>query len=174
MPEPCHIRPVTRADVPLLLQLIGELADYERLRNQVVIDAGLLERHLFGERPAAEAVLAERDGAPAGYALWFTTYSTFTGRPGIWLEDLFVRPAQRGAGIGRALLVHVAQLAVTRGCGRLEWSALDWNEPALAFYRGLGAHRLGEWQLHRLDGAALTRLGGETGDTRDANAPDSA
>jgi GNAT superfamily N-acetyltransferase len=156
-----EIRPATRDDVPLLLELIGALADYERLSDEVVLDAALLERHLFGERPAAEAVLAERDGAAAGYALFFPTFSTFVGRPGIWLEDLFVLPAQRRGGVGRALLVHVAQLAVARGCGRLEWSALDWNEPALAFYRGLGARRMGEWQLHRLDGAALATFAGD-------------
>jgi GNAT superfamily N-acetyltransferase len=156
-----EIRPATRDDVPLLLELIGALADYERLRDEVVLDAALLERHLFGERPAAEAVLAERDGATAGYALFFPTFSTFLGRPGIWLEDLFVLPAQRRGGVGRALLMHVAQLAVARGCGRLEWSALDWNEPALAFYRGLGARRLDEWRLHRLDGAALATFAGD-------------
>lgn len=158
MPDPCAIRPATRDDVATLLALIGELADYEQLRDQVVADAALLERHLFGERPVAEAVIAERadDGAAVGYALFFPTFSTFLGRPGIWLEDLFVRPGARGAGVGRALFAHVAALAVERGCGRLEWSALDWNEPALAFYRGLGARRLEEWQLHRLDGAMLT------------------
>lgn len=155
---PCHIRPATRDDVPLLLELIGELADYERLRDEVVLDAALLEQHLFGERPAAEAVLAEAGGETAGYALFFPTFSTFLGRPGIWLEDLFVRPALRGAGIGGALLAHVAGLAVARGCGRMEWSALDWNEPALAFYRGLGAKRMPEWQLHRLDGAGLAAV----------------
>jgi GNAT superfamily N-acetyltransferase len=155
------IRPATRDDVPLLLELIGELADYERLRHEVVLDAALLEQHLFGPRPVAEAVLAEVDGEPVGYALFFPTFSTFVGLPGIWLEDLFVRPARRGAGIGRALLVHVAQLAVARGCGRMEWSALDWNEPALAFYRGLGARRMAEWQLHRLDGGALGVVAGD-------------
>jgi GNAT superfamily N-acetyltransferase len=158
---PCDIRPAASADVPLLLKLIGELADYERLRDEVVVDAALLERHLFGPRPAAEAVLAEAADEAAGYALFFPTFSTFLGRPGIWLEDLFVRPARRGAGIGQALLAHVAQLTVARGCGRLEWSALDWNEPALAFYRGLGARRLNEWQLHRLDGAALAAFAGD-------------
>ncbi len=156
-----RIRPATRDDVPLLLELIGALADYERLRGEVVLDAALLERHLFGERPVAEAVLAERDGAAAGYALFFPTFSTFLGRPGIWLEDLFVLPEQRRGGVGHALLVHVAQLAVARGCGRLEWTALDWNEPALAFYRELGARRMGEWQLHRLDGAALATFAGD-------------
>lgn len=160
MPD-VDIRPAVRADVPLLLELIGALADYERLRDEVRADAALLERHLFGERPAAEAVLAERDGTAAGYALFFPTFSTFLAQPGIWLEDLFVLPEQRRGGVGRALLAHVAQLAVARGCGRLEWSALDWNEPALAFYRGLGARRMGEWQLHRLDGAALAAFAGD-------------
>lgn len=154
--RPCVIRPAAPADVPALLELIGELADYERLRDQLVADAPLLERHLFGERRVAEALLAEAGGEAAGYALCFPTFSTFLGRPGIWLEDLFVRPAHRRAGIGRALLAEVARLAVERGCGRLEWSALDWNEPALAFYRGLGAARLDEWRLHRLTGAELT------------------
>lgn len=158
------IRPAVRDDVALLLELIGELADYERLRDEVVADAALLERHLFGERPVAEAAVAELDGEAVGYALFFPTFSTFLGRPGMWLEDLFVRPARRGAGVGRALLVHVAQLAVARGCGRLEWSALDWNEPALAFYRGLGARRASEWQLHRLDGTALSAVAALDGD----------
>ncbi len=168
---PCNIRPATRHDVPLLLELIGELADYERLGDEVALDATLLERHLFGERPAAEAVVAELDGEAIGYALYFSTFSTFLGRPGIWLEDLFVRPDRRRGGVGRALLEHVAQLAVARGCGRLEWSALDWNEPALAFYRGLGARRLGEWELHRLDGSALATFAREP---RAANAPRTA
>jgi GNAT superfamily N-acetyltransferase len=150
-----RIRPATRADAPLLLELIGALADYERLRGELRATAALLEAHLFGERPAAEAAIAELDGEAAGYALWFTTFSTFLARPGIWLEDLFVLPARRRRGIGRALLAHVAVVAVARGCGRLEWTALDWNEPALAFYRGIGARRLPEWELHRLDGAAL-------------------
>lgn len=158
MAAPCDIRPTTRADAPLLLELIGELAEYERLRHEVVLDVALIEQHLFGERPAAEAVLAEIGGETVGYALFFPTYSTFLGRPGIWLEDLFVRPSQRGAGVGRALLAHLAGLVVARDWGRLEWSALDWNEPALAFYRGLGARRMGEWQLHRLDGAALAAV----------------
>jgi GNAT superfamily N-acetyltransferase len=158
VPAACEIRPATRADVPLLLELIGALADYERLRDEVVLDGALLEQHLFGERPAAEAVIAEVDGAAAGFALFFPTFSTFLGRPSLWLEDLFVLPAHRRGGVGRALLLHVAQLAVERGCGRLDWSALDWNEPALAFYRQLGARVLPEWHLHRLDGAALAAV----------------
>jgi len=162
VPTACEIRPATRADVPLLLELIGAFADYERLREQVVLDAALLERHLFGERPAAEAVIAEVGGEAVGYALFFPTFSTFLGRPGLWLEDLFVLPERRRGGVGRALLEHVAQLAVARDCGRLEWSALDWNEPALDFYRGLGAQRLPEWHLHRLDGAALAAVARST------------
>lgn len=158
MPAACAIRPATRADVPLLLELIGGLADYEHLRDELHATPELLEEHLFGDRPAAEAVIAETDGEPVGYALFFPTFSTFVGRPGLWLEDLFVLPAHRRGGVGHALLAHVAGIAVARGCGRLEWCALDWNEPALAFYRGLGARRLGEWEQHRLDGAALTRF----------------
>jgi GNAT superfamily N-acetyltransferase len=164
MAPPCDIRPATRDDVPLVLELIRELADYERLLEEVVLDVELLERHLFGERPAAEVVLAEIDGEPVGYALFFSTFSTFLGRPGIWLEDLFVRPAQRGAGVGRALLAHLAGLAVARDCGRLEWSALDWNEPALAFYRRLGAQCMPEWHQHRLDGQALAAVAARADD----------
>ena len=141
MTPPCDIRPAVRDDVPLLL-----------------------ERHLFGERPVAEAAIAEIGGEAVGYALFFPTFSTFMGRPGLWLEDLLVRPARRGAGVGRALLAHVAGLAVARECGRLEWSALDWNEPALAFYRGLGARRMPEWHLHRLDGSALADVAARTDD----------
>lgn len=158
MPACCDIRPATREDVPLLIELIGALAEYERLRDQVVLDAALLEQHLFGERPAAEAVIAEVGGEAAGFALFFPSFSTFLGRPGIWLEDLFVLAAHRRGGIGRALLEHLAQLTVARGWGRLEWSALDWNEPALAFYRELGARVMPEWHLHRLDGAALAAV----------------
>jgi GNAT superfamily N-acetyltransferase len=158
VPSACDIRPATREDSPLLLELIRALADYERLRDEVVLDAALLEKHLFGERPAAEAAIAEVDGEPVGYALFFPTFSTFLGRPGLWLEDLFVLPAHRRGGVGRALLLHVASLAFARGCGRLEWSALDWNEPALAFYRELGARCMPEWHLHRLDGSTLAAV----------------
>jgi GNAT superfamily N-acetyltransferase len=158
MTAACQIRPAARADVPLLLALIEALADYERLRDQLALDGELLERHLFGERPVAEAVIAEVAGEGIGYALFFATFSTFLGRPGVWLEDLFVLPERRRGGVGRALLEHIAQLAVARRCGRLEWSALDWNEPALRFYRGLGARVMPEWHLHRLDGAALAAV----------------
>jgi GNAT superfamily N-acetyltransferase len=154
------IRPATPADVPALLALIRELAVYERLEDQVHATEELLAEGLFGARPSAEALLAELDGEPVGYALFFTTFSTFLARPGIWLEDVFVLPAQRRAGLGRALLARVAAIAVERGCGRLEWSALDWNEPALAFYRSLGAETLGEWVQHRITGEALARLAG--------------
>jgi GNAT superfamily N-acetyltransferase len=152
------IRPAARADVPLIAALIRELAEYERLADQAQATEELLARHLFGARPAAEAVIAELDGEPAGFALFFTSFSTFEGKPGIWLEDLFVRPAHRRAGIGRALLAHLAALAVERGCARFEWSALDWNEPALRFYRSLDARAMPEWIQHRLDGEALARL----------------
>jgi GNAT superfamily N-acetyltransferase len=154
------IRPAARADVPALLALIRELAVYERLEQHVDATEQLLAEGLFGARPSAEALLAEADGEPVGYALWFATFSTFRARPGIWLEDLFVVPAQRRRGVGRALLARVAAIAVERGCGRLEWSALDWNEPALAFYRSLGAEVLPGWVQHRITGEALQRLAG--------------
>jgi GNAT superfamily N-acetyltransferase len=153
---PIAIRSATPADVPLLLELIEALADYERLRDELHATPEMLAEHLFGERPAAEATIAELDGQGIGYALYFPTFSTFRAKAGLWLEDLFVLPSHRRRGVGRALLEHVARLAVARDYGRLEWSALDWNEPALAFYRGLGARVLPEWHLHRLDGTALT------------------
>lgn len=158
---PTSIRPAMRDDVPLLFELIRQLAIYERREDDVVGSEQLLAEHLFGPRPAAEAVVAELDGAAVGFALWFTTFSTFLTRPGIWLEDLFVLPQQRRHGVGRALLAHVAALAVERGYGRLEWSALDWNEPALALYRSLGARLQDEWITHRLDGDALQQLGAQ-------------
>jgi GNAT superfamily N-acetyltransferase len=154
-----RIRPAERVDVPLILGLIRELADYERLSDSVTGTEERLERHLFGDRPAAEAVIAERGGEPVGFALFSTSFSTFLCRPGIWLEDLFVRPEQRRAGVGRALLEHVAALAVDRDCGRMEWAALDWNRPAIDFYAGVGAHPVDGWVIHRLDGDALRSLG---------------
>ncbi len=155
---PLAIRPATPADVPLIRSLIRELAEYEKLADKAQATEELLAQHLFGERPVAEAVIAEAGGEPAGFALFFTTFSTFTGKPGLWLEDLFVRPSQRRGGVGRALLVHLAGVAVERGYARFEWAALDWNEPALAFYRTLGASAMPEWVQHRVDDDALRRL----------------
>ena len=151
------IRAATPTDVPELLGLIRELAAYERLAEQVVASEGQLAAALFGPRPAAEALLAELDGAPVGFALYFQNFSTFLGRPGLYLEDLFVRPAARRRGVGRALFVELARLAQARGCGRFEWTVLDWNEPAIAFYRGLGAQPLSDWTVFRLSGEALAR-----------------
>jgi GNAT superfamily N-acetyltransferase len=145
-------------DVPLLLRLIGELADYEKLRHEVVASEDLLRAGLFGERAPAEAAIAEVEGEPVGFVLWFTTFSTFLARPGAWVEDLFVRPDHRGGGIGRALLAHVAAVAVERGWGRVELAALDWNEPALGFYRSLGARQMDEWLTQRFEGDALRTL----------------
>lgn len=152
------IRAATAADVPLILQFIRELADYERLAEAVTADEAALRETLFGERPAAGCLLAYADGIPAGFAVYFTNYSTFLARPGLYLEDLFVRPAWRGQGIGKTLLLQLARLAHDRGCGRMEWTVLDWNEPAIAFYESLGAKRLTDWTICRLDRAALARL----------------
>ncbi len=154
-----RIRPATSADVPLIRALIGELADYEKLRHEVVATEAALAAALFGERPAAEVLIAEVGPDQAGFALFFTSFSTFLGKPGIYLEDLFVRPAFRGQGVGRALLSKLAHLAAGRGCGRLEWSVLDWNHPAIGFYESLGAKPQNEWTVYRLSGPALTELG---------------
>jgi GNAT superfamily N-acetyltransferase len=153
-----RIRPARREDAATLFGLIRELAEYERLSDAVRGDEELLAHSLF-ERPVAEALIAEVDGEEIGYAIFFTTFSTFECRPGLWVEDIFVRPAQRRNGIGRALLAEVAGIAVDRGCARLEWVALDWNKPALRFYEELGAAPLDDWQALRLDGEALRRLG---------------
>jgi GNAT superfamily N-acetyltransferase len=154
------IRPATPADVPLILRFIRELAEYERLAHEVVATEDGLRDTLFGARPYAEVVIAEEGGEPAGFALFFHNYSTFLGRPGIYLEDLYVRPELRGKGTGRALLAHLARLAVERGCGRLEWWVLDWNEPAIRFYRALGAQPMDDWTVFRVTGDALKRLAG--------------
>jgi GNAT superfamily N-acetyltransferase len=153
-----RLRPAGAADVGLILELIRELAGFERLSHEVVADAAALRRHLFGERPAAEVLIAEVGDAPAGFALYFPTFSTFVGKPGLYLEDLFIRPAYRGRGIGRAVLIHLSRLAVERGCGRIEWSVLDWNERAIGFYRELGARPMSDWTVFRLDGEALGTL----------------
>ncbi len=152
------VRPAELQDVPTLHGFIGELAEYERLTHEFTAAPDALARALFGERPVAEALVAELDGAAAGFALCFATYSTFLGRPGLYLEDLYVRRALRGRGVGRALLGAVAGLAVTRGCGRLEWSVLNWNEPAIAVYRQLGGVPMADWTVYRLTGDALARL----------------
>jgi GNAT superfamily N-acetyltransferase len=152
------IRPGAPADVPLVLRFIRELAEYERLADQVVATEEGLRETLFGAAPKAEVVFAVVDGAEAGFALFFHNYSTFHGRLGIYLEDLYVRPELRGRGIGSTLLRHLAQLALARGCARVEWSVLDWNEPALAFYRSIGAKPVEGWTVHRIDGEALTKL----------------
>jgi GNAT superfamily N-acetyltransferase len=153
-----RLRPAGAPDAGLILELIRELAGFERLSHEVVADADALRRHLFGERPAAEVLIAEAAGAAAGFALYFPTFSTFVGKPGLYLEDLFIRPAYRGRGIGRAVLIHLSRLAVERGCGRLEWSVLDWNERAIDFYRVLGARPMSDWTVFRLDGEALETL----------------
>lgn len=153
-----HIRTAQPDDVTLILALIGELADYEKLSDQVVADPDDLAEHLFGPRPFAEVLIGEVDGAAAGFALFFHNYSTFLGKPGLYLEDLYVRPAARGAGLGKTLLGTLAGLALERGCGRLEWSVLDWNAPALGFYQRLGARPLDDWTQYRLTGPALQAL----------------
>jgi len=144
------LRPATRADVPELLRLIRELAVYEKLEHMAVGTVPMLTDALFGAHPAAEAMVAERGGRAVGFALYFTTFSTFLCKPGLYLEDLFVEPAHRGAGIGKALLAALAALAAQRGCGRLEWRVLDWNEPSIRFYESLGASLLKEWVLVRM------------------------
>jgi GNAT superfamily N-acetyltransferase len=156
-----RIRPAERADVPTVADLIRQLARFEKLEHEVVMTEDLLAAGLFGPRPYAEAVLAEEEGRPIGFALFFHTFSTFLARPGMYLEDLFVLPEHRGGGVGRALLVHLAHLAVERGCGRLEWAVLNWNQEAIRFYERLGAHPNTEWTVYRLTGEALLALGGE-------------
>jgi GNAT superfamily N-acetyltransferase len=153
-----RIRQATREDAQLIFDLILELAEYEKLSDQVHGSAELLERSLF-DRGAGEALVLEVDGEPAGYAIFFTTFSTFETRPGIWLEDIYVRPRWRRLGIATAVMERLAALAVERDCARLEWVALDWNEPALRFYDQLGAEPIEGWQALRLSGDALRRLG---------------
>lgn len=152
------IRTARPEDVSAIADLIRALAAYERLSGEVVFEEDRLREHLFGPRPYAEVLLAEESGQAVGFALFFHNYSTFLGRPGIWLEDLFVRPEHRGKGLGKSLLRALAGLAVERGCGRLEWSVLNWNEPSIRFYRSLGAVPLDEWTTYRLAGTALTAL----------------
>jgi GNAT superfamily N-acetyltransferase len=152
------IRSATRADLPLIAQFIRDLADYERLAHEVRFDEAALGERLFGARPYAEVLIGEVDGVAEGFALFFHNFSTFEGKPGIYLEDLFVRPEARGAGLGKAFLQRLAQLAVERDCARLEWWVLDWNEPAIRFYKALGAKPMDDWTTYRVDGDALTAL----------------
>jgi GNAT superfamily N-acetyltransferase len=152
------LRPATPADAALILQFIKELAEYERLSHLVVATEDLLRETLFGERQVAEVVLAFTQAEPAGFALFFHNYSTFLGRPGIYLEDLFVRPKFRRRGFGKIMLAHLAKLTVERNCGRLEWSVLDWNEPAIQFYKSLGAVPMDDWTTFRLTGESLEEV----------------
>ena len=156
------VRAATASDLPQVLAFIRELAVYERLEHQVVATEADLVTALFGPRPYAEVAFACLDGTPVGFALFFHNFSTFLGLPGMYLEDLYVRPARRGSGVGRALLRHVARVALERGCGRLEWSVLDWNQSAISFYMGLGARSSSEWTGYRLHGKALERLAEES------------
>ena len=153
-----RLRHAERTDAALVLDFVKRLAEYEKLSHQVVASVADIESALFGERPFAEVVIAELDGAPAGFILWFPNYSTFLGKPGIYIEDLFVLPELRGRGLGKRLLAYVARVAHERGWGRVEWSVLDWNAPALRFYESIGAEAKTEWVLQRLTGPALAAL----------------
>lgn len=152
------IRPAISADLPLIAQFIRDLANYERLAHEVRFDEAVLGDRLFGARPYAEVLIGEIDGAPQGFALFFHNFSTFEGKPGVYLEDLFVRPEARGSGLGKALLAALARTAIERDCARLEWSVLDWNDPAIQFYKKLGAKPMDEWTIFRVDGEALEQL----------------
>ena len=154
------IREAAPGDVGTILRFVRELAEFEREADKVVATEPLLQDALFGERPVAEAVIAERDGTPVGMALFFHNFSTWTGWKGLYLEDLYVTPEARGSGAGSALLRHLAGIAVDRGCTRFEWAVLDWNERAIAFYRSMGAEAMNEWTVNRVSGAALTKLAG--------------
>jgi GNAT superfamily N-acetyltransferase len=153
-----EIRTTTETDVPVILQLIRELATYERAPDAVVATEADLREVLFGAKPSAEVLLALENATPIGFAVFFHNFSTWLGRPGLYLEDLFVRPEKRGKGYGRALLVRLAQIAKERGCGRMEWAVLDWNDPAIQFYRQLGAAPMDEWTIFRLTEDGIARL----------------
>ena len=156
--ESLNIRPVTEADIPLVLEFIRDIAEFERLSDQVVADEFILRESFFGPRAKAEGLLAEWAGEPAAFAIFFENFSTFTGRPGLYLEDLFVKPDWRKHGIGRALLVRLAQIAVERDCPRFEWVALDWNQNAIDFYENLGAKQLKDWRIFRMEGDNIAQL----------------
>lgn len=160
MPDALTIRFATEADVPLITRFIRELAEYERLAHEVVATEEKIRETLFGARPYAEVIIAEADGDAAGFALFFHNYSTFLARPGIYLEDLYVRPELRGKGYGKALLAHLAAIARERNCGRLEWAVLNWNDPAIRFYQSLGAQPMDHWTVYRLTGEAFEKLAG--------------
>jgi GNAT superfamily N-acetyltransferase len=164
-PQNFQIRPARAGDVPVILQLIQDLATYERAPDEVVATEEQLVDVLFGERAVAEVLLAFEEETPVGFALYFYNFSTWLGRPGLYLEDLFVKPEKRGKGYGRALLVELAKIARDRGCGRMEWAVLNWNEPAIKFYRALGAKPMDEWTVFRLTREEIGRL---------ADAPDTA
>ena len=155
------LRKATVEDCPLILSFIRELADYEKLLHEVVASVKTLENTLFGEVAYAQSVIGEYQGTAVGYALFFNNVSTFTGRPGIYLEDLYVQPHMRGQGFGKCLLSYLARLAVDKGCTRVEWSVLDWNEPSIQFYRSIGAAPMDEWTVQRLDGEALASFAKE-------------
>jgi len=158
LPPGFSIRPATSLDVPIILGFIRALAEYEKLSHEVMATEDRLRETLFGTRPAAEVLLGEFRGKQVAFALFFQNYSTFLARPGLHLEDLFVLPEFRGRGFGRSLLVHLAGLARDRGCGRLEWQVLDWNEPSIGFYRSLGAVPMSDWTTMRVSGGALEQL----------------
>ncbi|MDQ2843712.1 MAG: GNAT family N-acetyltransferase [Acidobacteriota bacterium] len=153
-----RVVPAQADQIPLILGFIRKLAEYEQLTHELVVDEALLHGHLFGARPAAEVLLAYLNERAVGFALFFTSFSTFVGRPGLYLEDLFVDPEARGLGVGKALLRHLARVVVERGYGRLEWAVLDWNEPSISFYRSLGARPMNEWTTYRLSGQELEAL----------------
>ncbi len=157
---PLEIRPALPGDVPLILEFIRGLAEYEKLLHQFEASVERLKAELFPAtgQPAAECILAFENGSAAGFAIFFTNFSTFLAKPGLYLEDLFVKPERRGRGIGKALLLHLARLANQRGCGRMEWTVLDWNAPAIKFYHSIGAQTLPDWRVCRLTGEALARL----------------
>ena len=156
-----NIRSSNADDCPLILQFIKELAEYENLSHEVVATPQILQQSLFGERPYAEVLIAEYQATPVAYALFFHNLSTFTGRPGIYLEDIYVQPEVRGKGFGKSMLSYIAKLAVERNCTRVEWSVLDWNEPSIQFYRSIGAIPLEEWTVQRLHGEALSKFAKE-------------
>ena len=166
--QPFAVRAAEPRDADAIVGLIGELAEFEHLTHLLEVTAEQLAMHLFGPRPAAEAIVVEHDGALIAFALFFTNFSTFLGRPGLYLEDLYVQPAHRGRGVGAALLRRLAALAVERGCGRFEWSVLDWNGDAIRFYEKLGAKLLPDWRICRVTGPALDALGGDPAGTQPA------